>query len=55
MKQLTNIMWQAEEGKIFKSKTTEFIGSNLILLGINDNINNYEEVDEAIEESEQEI
>ena len=40
----------AEEGKVFKHKITGDILSNELYLGINDSIDNYEQVDEPKEE-----
>ena len=39
----------AEEGKVFKHKITGDILSNELYLGINDSIDNYEQVDEPKE------
>lgn len=36
----------AQENKIFKSKKEDLYLSNILYLGIEDSINNYEEVDE---------
>lgn len=40
----------AEEGKVWKHKVTGDILSNELYLGINDSIDNYEQVDEPKEE-----
>jgi len=49
MELLRNTIWKASEGKVFKHKTTEVIGSELILLAVSDSIDNYEEVDKPVE------
>jgi len=40
----------ADEGKVWKSKLEGWIGSNIVILGIKDSIDNYEQVDEPIVE-----
>ena len=45
----------AEEGKVWKVKATGDILSNELYLGINDSIDNYEQVDEPKEETDVEI
>lgn len=49
MIKLSNIKYQADTGKVFKNKLSDFIGSELIIIGCNDSIDNYEEVDKPIE------
>lgn len=44
----------AEQGKVWKHKVTGDILSNELYLGINDSIDNYEQVDEPKEELPQE-
>lgn len=55
MELLRDTIWQASEGKVFKHKTTGVIGSELILLAVNDSIDNYEEVDKPEEPEEEPI
>lgn len=43
----------AEKGKVWKSLKEGWVGSNVLILGINDNINNYEQIDEPIPEEEE--
>ncbi len=38
----------ASEGKIFRSKQTDVLLTNIIYLSENDSIDNYEEVDEEL-------
>lgn len=38
----------AQEGKIFKSKIDGAYLSNILILGINDSIDNYEQVDPPV-------
>ena len=40
--------YQAEKGMVFRSKIDGAILSNTLILGINDSIDNYEQVDESI-------
>lgn len=40
----------ANEGKVWKHKGTGDILTNTLYLGVDDSINNYEEVDEPIDE-----
>ena len=40
----------AKEGKVWKDKETGLVLSNRLYLGIEDSIDNYEEVDEIAEE-----
>ena len=40
----------AKEGKVWKHKETGDILTNTLYLGIDDSINNYEEIDELIDE-----
>lgn len=40
----------AQEGKVWKDKETGYVLSNRLYLGIEDSIDNYEEVDEIVEE-----
>ena len=42
--------FKAEEGKIWKSKITGDVLSSELYLGKEDSINNYEQVDEPVEE-----
>ncbi len=51
MELLRDTIWQASEGKVFRNKATGVIGSELILLAVNDSIDNYEEADKPIEEN----
>lgn len=41
--------FKAKEGYVWKKKNTNWIGSNIIFLGIKDDIFNYEEIPEPIE------
>ena len=41
---------KAEEGKVWKSKINGSVGGNLILLGVNDSLDNYEQVDKPEDE-----
>ena len=50
MRKINEIKWEAESGKVFNKKNTNIIGGNLLLLGKNDNISNYEEVDKPVVE-----
>lgn len=47
---LRDTIWEAEDGKVFKSKITGETYSELILLAVSDSIDNYEEVDKPPEE-----
>ena len=40
--------YKAEKGMVFRSKLDGAILSNTLILGINDSIDNYEQVDESI-------
>lgn len=40
--------YTAQEGKIFKSKIDSAYLSNILILGINDSIDNYEQVDPPV-------
>lgn len=40
--------YNAEKGKVFKSKIDGAILSNILILGIEDSIENYEQVDESV-------
>lgn len=42
----------AEEGKVWKSKREGWIGSEILVLGANDSLENYEQIYKPIEESE---
>ena len=42
----------AEQGKVWKVKATGDILSNELYLGINDSIDNYEQIDEPLPEGE---
>ena len=50
MRKINEIKWEAESGKVFKKKNTDIVGGSLLLLGKNDNINNYEETDKPVVE-----
>ena len=43
----------AEEGKVFKSKIDGAYLSNIIILGRNDSLDNYEQVDPPVYEDEE--
>ena len=45
----------AEEGKVFRSKIDGAYLSNIIILGRNDSIDNYEQVDPPVYEEEDEV
>jgi hypothetical protein len=45
-------MFIAEEGKVWKSKKEGWIGSDTLILGSNDDVSNYEQVDKPIEETD---
>lgn len=40
----------AEEGKVWKSKREGWIGSEILVLGANDSLENYEQIYKPIEE-----
>lgn len=44
----------AEEGKVWKSKKENWVGSNILILGTNDSLENYEQVDKPVEEGKEE-
>ena len=44
----------AQEGKVFRSKIDGAILSNILILGKNDSLDNYEEIDEPIYTEEEE-
>ena len=44
----------AQEGKVFRSKIDGAILSNILILGKNDLLDNYEEIDEPIYTEEEE-
>lgn len=46
-------MFTAQEGKVWKSKKENWIGSDVLILGNNDSVDNYEQVDKP-QENEQE-
>ena len=41
-------VWQETDGKVFRTIKTGVINDSLILIGENDNISNYDEVDRPI-------
>lgn len=45
--------YYAEEGKVFKSKIDGAYLSNVIILGRNDSLDNYEQVDPPVYEDEE--
>jgi hypothetical protein len=45
MKLLRETIYQADDGKVFKNKSTGAVGGELILIGCADSIENYEEID----------
>ena len=48
MTNLYKTVWQATEGKVFRTIETGVINDSLILVGDGDNISNYDEVDKPI-------
>lgn len=46
--------YYSQEGKVWKKISDGKLLSNFLVLGVNDNIENYEQVDEPIEEEKNE-
>ena len=44
-------IFKAEEGKVWKSKKEGWVGSDTLILGNNDDMSNYEQVDKPVEEA----
>jgi hypothetical protein len=45
-------IYQSEQGKVFQLKGADIPLDTLILIGVGDSINNYEEIDKPIEKDE---
>ena len=50
--EITLIKYQADEGKVFAKKSNGEIVGRIICLGVNDSIDNYEEVDEPLQSTD---